>query len=54
MLLSHRDNIRDVIAFPKNSKAGEPMMDAPAPISALQLDELSLEVEHKQEKSDNE
>ncbi len=54
MLLSHRDNIRDVIAFPKNSKAGEPMMDAPAPVSALQLDELSLEIEHKQEKPDNE
>ncbi|APT17832.1 aspartyl-tRNA synthetase [Amylolactobacillus amylotrophicus DSM 20534] len=45
MLLADRKNIRDVIAFPKNSKASEPMMQAPAPVDAKQLDELGLEVE---------
>jgi aspartyl-tRNA synthetase len=45
MLLSGRDNIRDVIAFPKNSKATEPMTNAPMPVAATQLDELGIEVE---------
>ncbi|MCD2255803.1 aspartate--tRNA ligase [Agrilactobacillus fermenti] len=45
MLLSGRDNIRDVIAFPKNSKATEPMTNAPMPVAAEQLDELGIEVE---------
>ncbi|MFD1672176.1 aspartate--tRNA ligase [Agrilactobacillus yilanensis] len=45
MLLSNRDNIRDVIAFPKNSKATEPMTNAPMPVAPTQLDELGIEVE---------
>ncbi len=36
------DNIRDVIAFPKNQQAQEPMTDAPAPVDAAQLRELGL------------
>ncbi|HEX6539054.1 MAG TPA: aspartate--tRNA ligase [Candidatus Dormibacteraeota bacterium] len=36
------DNIRDVIAFPKNQQAQEPMSGAPAPIDAAQLRELGL------------
>ncbi len=43
MLLAGRDNIRDVIAFPKNSKASEPMMNAPAEVSDAQLAELGIE-----------
>ncbi|MCO6542175.1 MAG: aspartate--tRNA ligase [Lactobacillus sp.] len=43
MLLSHRQNIRDVIAFPKNSKATEPMMQAPAPVAQQQLDDLGID-----------
>lgn len=45
MLLTGRDNIRDVIAFPKNSNATEPMTEAPTAVSAAQLDELGLETE---------
>ncbi len=42
MLLAKRDNIRDVIAFPKNSKATEPLTNAPAAVSDKQLMELGL------------
>ncbi|KRN31686.1 aspartate--tRNA ligase [Weissella halotolerans] len=38
MLLAGRDNIRDVIAFPKNSKATEPMTQAPTPVSKDQVE----------------
>ncbi|WP_179395497.1 aspartate--tRNA ligase [Lacticaseibacillus absianus] len=44
MLLSGRDNIRDVIAFPKNSKASEPMTKAPYPVADNQLKDLGIEV----------
>ena len=37
MLLAGRDNIREVIAFPKNSKATEPMTEAPTPVSKQQI-----------------
>ncbi|WP_244088130.1 aspartate--tRNA ligase [Companilactobacillus sp. RD055328] len=47
MLLTNRDNIRDVIAFPKNSNATEPMTQAPTVVSNEQLDELGLEKENK-------
>lgn len=42
MLLAKRDNIRDVIAFPKNSKATEPMTEAPSTVADKQLMELGL------------
>mgnify|MGYP001301010504 FL=1 len=45
MLLSGKDNIREVIAFPKNSKASEPLTNAPSTVSQKQLDELGLEIE---------
>ncbi|RRG17946.1 aspartate--tRNA ligase [Weissella viridescens] len=38
MILAGRDNIRDVIAFPKNSKATEPMTEAPTPVSKQQVE----------------
>ncbi|WP_159720880.1 aspartate--tRNA ligase [Streptococcus halichoeri] len=45
MLLAGKDNIREVIAFPKNNKASDPMTQAPSPVSKAQLEELSLQIE---------
>ena len=47
MLLAQKDNIRDVLAFPKNASASEPMMHAPAPVADQQLADLGIEVEEK-------
>ncbi|WP_353990295.1 aspartate--tRNA ligase [Pediococcus argentinicus] len=49
-LLAKRDNIRDVIAFPKNSKASEPMTEAPTKVSDTQLEELYLETTKSEDK----
>ncbi|KXT76078.1 aspartate--tRNA ligase [Streptococcus sp. DD12] len=42
MLLAGKENIREVIAFPKNNKATDPMTQAPSQVSQSQLDELDL------------
>jgi len=47
MLLAGKDNIREVIAFPKNSKAGDPLTDAPSKVSNKQLLDLDLTVYDK-------
>lgn len=49
MLLAKEDNIREVIAFPKNGKAADPMSQAPSSVSPLQLFELDIEVTGNQE-----
>jgi aspartyl-tRNA synthetase len=41
-LLAGRDNIREVIAFPKATSGGDPLTGAPAPVQAAQLRELGL------------
>ena len=45
MLLAGEENIREVIAFPKNNKASDPMTQAPSTVALKQLEELSLQVE---------
>lgn len=44
MILAGADSLRDVIAFPKNVRGGDPLTGAPAPIDAAQLQELHLRV----------
>ena len=44
MLLAGEENIREVIAFPKNGKAIDPMNNAPSLVSPLQLFELNIDV----------
>ncbi|WP_106190010.1 aspartate--tRNA ligase [Alkalibacterium olivapovliticus] len=42
MILADEENIREVIAFPKNGKAVDPLTNAPSPVAQAQLDELKL------------
>ena len=48
MILSGTDNIRDVIAFPKNLSAVCPMTNAPRPVSEEQLKELGLKIANEE------
>ncbi len=44
MVLSGTNNIRDVIAFPKNLAAACPMSNSPRAVDKAQLDELGIEI----------
>ena len=44
MLLSGASSLRDVIAFPKNQRGGDPLTGAPSPLEPVQLQELGLAV----------
>jgi len=48
MLLTNTDNIRDVIAFPKNASAVCPMSEAPNLVGERQLKELHISVDKKE------
>ena len=54
MLLAGEDNIREVIAFPKNNKATDPMTQAPSTVALKQLEELNLQVEQDETNETNE
>jgi aspartyl-tRNA synthetase len=49
MLLANEPNIREVIAFPMNKNAQDLLMNAPAPITQKQLDEIHIQI--KKEKN---
>jgi aspartyl-tRNA synthetase len=44
MLLAGEQSIREVVAFPKNQVAYDPMMGAPSPVDEQQLRDLSLAI----------
>lgn len=44
MLLTDAENIREVIAFPMNSKAEDLMMGAPGFVTKEQLRELNIRI----------
>ena len=44
MVLTGRDNLRDVIAFPKTLNGIDPLFGAPGPVEQSQLDELYITV----------
>ena len=48
-LLGGEETIRDFIAFPKNNSGRDVMIDAPASIDALQIEELALKTLPKKE-----
>lgn len=47
MVLIGEDNIREVVAFPKNGSGVDAMMQSPSVVDAKQLDDLSLRVIEK-------
>ena len=42
MVLEGVENIRDIVAFPKNGSGVDLMMDSPSPVDQIQLDEAHL------------
>ena len=47
MLILDEPNVREVIAFPLNKSAYDPLMDAPSVVSPKQLAELSIKIDIK-------
>lgn len=48
MLIAGEDNIREVIAFPKNKKARDLMMSAPSKVADKQLEEVHIKIDIKE------
>ena len=44
MILEDEDNIRDVVAFPKNGNGVDLMMNSPSNVDAEQLEEAHLAI----------
>lgn len=49
MLMANSDNIRDVIAFPKNKKARDVMMNAPSKVTNEQLKDVHISVTEEED-----
>ena len=49
MFLAKTDNIKDVIAFPKNQNAYDYLSEAPNIVDKKQLDELGIKIPEKEE-----
>ena len=49
MLMANSDNIRDVIAFPKNKKARDVMMNAPSKVTDEQLKDVHISVTEEED-----
>jgi aspartyl-tRNA synthetase len=47
MIIANEPNIREVIAFPKDSKAKDLMLGAPSEMPQAQLEELSVKIDIK-------
>ena len=45
MLISDSQNIREVIAFPKNKKARDVLMGAPSKVSMEQLKDVHIKID---------
>ena len=52
MILANEPNIREVIPFPKNGRAADPLTDAPTAVSINQLNELALQITTDPEETD--
>ena len=47
MLLTESETVRNVIAFPMNSKAQDLLMNAPSEVTQKQLDEVHIKIDLK-------
>ena len=50
MLIADSDNIREVIAFPKNKKARDLLMRAPSKVTSKQLEDVHIKVDIHEDK----
>ena len=44
MILEDEENIRNIVAFPKNGNGVDLMMDSPSEVDQVQLDEAHLAI----------
>ena len=49
MLIADSDNIREVIAFPKNKKARDLLMRSPSKVTEKQLEDVHIKIEQKED-----
>ena len=50
MMLRNEENIREIIAFPMNSKAQDLMMGAPGSVTQEQLEDVHIKIDVKNKK----